>query len=225
MKHVLSVGGSLVIPDDKVNTSFLKKLKELIKELTKKGHCFALTVGGGSTCRKYQRAAKKLRVKKEDLDWIGIASTKLNAELVRSVLKNLAKEKIYDDPVKAGKNFGKKVVVCSGSVPGGSTDMDAVILARAASVKEVINLTNIDYVYDKNPKLRGAKPLKELTWKEMKKIIGGKWVPGMNAPFDPIASKYAEKHGITVKILKGDNFKNLSKCLNNKKFRGTTIKG
>ena len=67
-------------------------------------------------------------------------------------------------------------------------------LARLLKSKRVINLTNVDYVYNKNPKkFKDAKPIKDLTWKQFKKIIGGKWSPGANVPFDPIASKLAEK--------------------------------
>ena len=47
-------------------------------------------------------------------------------------------------------------------------------------------------------------------------------MPGMNVPFDPIASKKAMELGLKVKIL-NMNTENISKCLKGKKFVGTVI--
>jgi len=85
-------------------------------------------------------------------------------------------------------------------------------------------LTNIDQVYDKDPrKYKTVKPLKDLTWNEYRKICGNKWVPGMNLPFDPIAAKYAQKNKIKVVILNGKKIKNLKNYLDGKSFKGTII--
>ena len=61
----------------------------------------------------------------------------------------------------------------AGWKPGWSTDYDAVLIAKNHNVKTIINLTNIDYVYDKNPgEFPDAKPMKELDWKSFKTIVG-----------------------------------------------------
>mgnify|MGYP001568336868 CR=1 FL=1 len=87
MKHnqtvILSLGGSLIAPDQ-VDITFLKKFRVLINK--KNGTRFIIVCGGGMTCRRYQNAAKKLGVKEHvELDWIGIKTTRLNAELVRTL--------------------------------------------------------------------------------------------------------------------------------------------
>jgi uridylate kinase len=88
----------------------------------------------------------------------------------------------------------------------------------------VINMSNIDQVYNKDPNThKDAKPIEKTSWAEFRKIVGDEWVPGMNAPFDPVAAKKAEALGIKVVVLNGENFENLEKCLNNKPFVGTTI--
>ena len=46
----------------------------------------------------------------------------------------------------------------------------------------------------------------------------------MNKPFDPIASREAEKLGLEVAILNGKKIKNLENYLDDKKFIGTTIR-
>jgi uridylate kinase len=53
--------------------------------------------------------------------------------------------------------------------------------------------------------------------------VGTKWSPGLNAPFDPIASTFAAKHELKVIIAKGTDLMNLKKILEGKSFLGTTI--
>ena len=85
-------------------------------------------------------------------------------------------------------------------------------------------MTNVDQVYDKDPKkFPDAKPLVATTWKSYRVLAGDKWTPGLNLPFDPIASKLADELGVTVKILNGNNLDNLAKALDGKEFKGTTI--
>ena len=50
---VISLGGSVIVPKD-IDTNFLKKFKQLILKFP---HRFAIYCGGGSTARKYQKAA------------------------------------------------------------------------------------------------------------------------------------------------------------------------
>ena len=57
----------------------------------------------------------------------------------------------------------------------------------------------------------------------MRNIVGGKWKPGLNVPFDPIACREAERLGLKVVII-GKGIKNLKNFFNGKKFRGTIIK-
>ena len=218
---VVSLGGSLIVPD-KVDVGFLKKLRSII--LVRKNERFVITVGGGKPCRDYQEAAKKLGVKnKTDLDMIGIASTRFSAELVRAIFMPHAYEKVVENPTKK-VNTNKKIVVCSGWKPGFSTDKDAVMLAKRFKAKKIINLTNVDYVYDKDPKkYKNAKPIKKISWNKFFKIVGKKWKPGMHLPFDPVASRQAKKHRIKVVVMNGRKLNNFKNLLAGKRFTGTVI--
>jgi len=216
---VLSVGGSLIVPDE-INLNFLKNLKKIILKNANKR--FIIVCGGGHTARKYQEAAKKLNVGKESLDWIGIKATWLNASIVKSLFPE-AYGMIVTDPYEKIK-ANKRIIVAAGYRPGWSTDFDAVVLAKNNGVEKVINLTNMDYVYDKDPvKYKDAKPLKQLGWEEMIKRVGKKWIPGMNVPFDPVACKEAEKAKIKVIVMNGNKLKNLENYLKGKKFEGTIV--
>jgi len=221
---VISVGGSLIYPDN-LDVDFLKKFKEIILKHITKGKRFVLVTGGGKMCRNYQKVAKELgEPDADDLDWIGIDSTKINAHLLKAIFKKKANKNIITNP-NDKINFKEKVLIGAGWKPGNSTDYVAVLLAKRLKVKKLINLTNIDYVYDNDPKkVYDVKPIKKTNWKVFRKLFGNKWDPGLNSPFDPVASKEAEKIGLTVYIINGKNLENLDNVLQEKKFVGTTIR-
>jgi len=221
---VLSLGGSIIIPD-KINVAYLNKFKSLILSFVRKGYRFVIVTGGGDICRHYQHAARQTgRISHDDLDWIGIAATKLNATLVRSMFGSAAYEDIINDPRKKVRT-NKKVLVGSGWVPGFSSDKDAVMLAQVYGADSVINLSNIKYVYSADPnKVKTARPLKHISWDELLRLTGTQWKPGAHVPFDPEASKLAKKNGLRVIVCLGTNLQNLKAIIANKNFIGTKIK-
>jgi len=221
---VISLGGSLIVPEE-INVAFLKRFRKLILNFVKKGNRVIIVCGGGKICRKYNTAAEKIfkEVSDVDLDWLGITATKLNAELIRVVFGRLAYEKVLPNPHKKVKT-NKKILIGSGFVPGSSSDKDAALLAKTYKADAVVNLTNVNYVYDRDPrKFKNAKPQKKLTWLQFRKIIGNKWSPGANAPFGLPAARLAQKLGLEVIIVNGGKLANLTKVLKSKPFVGTVI--
>ena len=218
---VMSVGGSLIVPDG-IDVDFLAGFRKVILDFVQQGSRVAIIAGGGRTCRKYNAAAARFNASAEDKDWFGIDSTKLNARLVWTVLKDVAHPRIIYNPTQKIK-AKQPVIVGSGWKPGCSSDLDAVLLAKNLGVRTVVNMTNVAQVYDRDPKkFRDAKPLGRLSWEQMQKIVGTEWTPGMNAPFDPVATGLAAKLGLKVIIL-GSNLENLRNFLYGKGFRGTVI--
>lgn len=220
---VLSLGGSIVAPDA-IDVGFLRKFASFIKKNLPRFR-FIIVVGGGATNRRYNEAAWGVgKTSHEDLDWIGIMATRLNAELVRVTLGNLAEKRVAYNP-REKFAFKKPILIGAGYVPGSSSDLDAVELAQTYGAKKVINLSNTDYAYDRDPKkFKSAKPIKTIAWKDFLKIVGKKWSPRMHAPFDPVASRAAQKLGLQVITADGRNLQNLQKVLDGGKFKGTIIK-
>lgn len=221
---VLSVGGSLIVPEE-IDRVFLRKFRKVVLSLVSRKFRVAVITGGGMVARTYQRAARELGVRsRDDLDWMGIAATRLNAELVRSLFGSRAESKVLRDP-KDPIRSSKKIFIGAGFEPGWSTDMDAVLLAKNLGAAVVVNLSNIDFVYTKDPrKFPDASPLKATTWDALLKITGTRWTPGLNAPFDPEAAKRAKALGLTVVIMNGKRLGELTKYLAGKPFRGTVIR-
>ncbi len=222
---IISVGGSIIIPKSGFDLAFLKKFRTLIVNRVKRGERFILVVGGGSICREYQTAAKVLQsMTNEDLDWLGIYSTIYNAQFVRFLFKDYAYKEVVTDPTKKITTKAP-VIVAGGWKPGWSTDNVAVLLAKTYGAGEVINLSNIEYVYDKDPKqYPEAKPIELIDWSEFREsIVGSIWTPGHSAPFDPIASRAAERQKLKVSILLGTDLTEVGKALGGKRFKGTVI--
>ena len=221
---ILSLGGSLIIPKGEIDTDFLKKFKSFILKLLKHGYSFVIITGGGGINRLYNKGAQKItKIKNFDLDWLGISATRLNAELIRIIFSNYAYPQVVNNPHTLIKTK-KKIIIASGWKPGCSSDKDAVFWAKNMKAKMVINLSDIDYVYDKDPdKYPEAKPLKEISWNKFLKIVGTTWSPRKSAPFGPPASKLAKQVGIQVAVLNGRNIKNFENFLQGKKFKGTVI--
>lgn len=221
---ILSLGGSIIAPQEGINIAFLKKFNQFIRQKVTAGWRFFIVTGGGVTARIYQNAAREVgNLAKEDLDWLGIHATRLNAHLVRSIFRDIAHIRIIKDPSDV-EIATESVVVAAGWKPGWSTDYIAATLAKEYKIKTLLNMSNIAMVYDKDPKFNpSAKPLERLNWSKFRKIVGEKWDPGLNVPFDPVAAKLAHEVGIKVVIVKGDDFENLENFFAGKKFVGTTI--
>jgi uridylate kinase len=222
--NIISLGGSLIVPDE-IDTTFLKSFLEFIREEVSLGKKYIIITGGGKVCRRYQKAGVDLgAVTTEESDWIGIHTTRMNANFVRILLKDLAHEEIVINPFEVGE-VTKPIVVAAGWKPGWSTDYDAVEMAKIFNAKKIANLSNIDYAYDKDPKVfPDAKKIEKISWADFRKIIPEKWAPGLNSPFDPMAAKNAEEAGIEVAILNGKDLSNLKNYFNGVSFRGTVVK-
>ncbi len=223
---ILSIGGSIVIPSTGFDIEFLKKFKQLIVSEVKKGTSFILVIGGGATARTYQTGLKNvIKADAKTLDLIGIETTRLNANFVRLFFGEYAHKEVVADPTKP-VNTKKPIIVACGWKPGCSTDADAVLLARAYGAKELVNVSNIEYVYTKDPnKFPDAEKVEVIDWETYRKeIVGNAWEPGKNSPFDPVASRDAEKYGMTVSIVRGSDLNEVKKAIQGKKFKGTVIR-
>jgi uridylate kinase len=221
--YVLSLGGSLIVPDQ-IDVTFLKKFRQLIIDQTKQGHRFIIVTGGGKTSRRYQESYRKImQAGNGSLDLLGIAATRLNAKLIKLMFGKLAHDHIVTDPTKKVL-FKEKILVAGGWNPGNSTDYVATRLAKTYNSQTIINLSNIDYVYDKDPrKHKDAKKIENISWKEFRKLVGTTWDPGANVPFDPVAAKFASENHQQVIIANGKNLNNLENLLKSQKAKGTQI--
>lgn len=225
---VISLGGSMIIPD-KINFKALRNFKKVLKKNNKR-YKFVVVCGGGSTAREYISGLEneKLVKKRFHQGLLGIASTRLNARFMTYFFGNDANKGIPHD-MKEVKNMLRiyDIVFCGALryAKDETSDGTSAKLARFFNTR-FINLTNVLGLYDKNPKkYKNAKFIPEITWKEFNELANKmKFSPGQHFVLDQSASRIILKYKIPTYIL-GENFKELDKLLNNKKFKGTIIKG
>ncbi|MCK4635390.1 MAG: UMP kinase [Methylococcales bacterium] len=226
---VVNLGGSIIVPEE-IDGKFLKEFRDIIvKQIEEKDQKFVFITGGGKTARNYASVAGEIseHVTNEDKDWLGIHATRLNAHLVRTIFRDYAYPRINTNPHDLEDFYKCKepIIIAAGWRPGFSTDYDTALLAKYLEIGKMINLSNIDYIYDKDPnKFSDAKKLDELSWNELQNMIDNKWTPGMNAPFDPVAIKFSNEENLELITMNGRNLENLKNYLNGDKFEGSVVK-
>ena len=231
MTKVLSVGGSIIVPD-KPDTEFLSKFISMVTAWLDqdKSRRLILVAGGGAPARVYQNAYKEVAEKtglssKDDAaDWIGIMATRITAQLLKAAFGDYCKNDVVYNPTLDDISFDGQILVASGWKPGFSTDTDAVYLGEKFGAKTVVNLSNIEKVYTDDPRKNpDAKPLDTISWADFRKMVGDEWTPGKNCPFDPIASKKASEIGMKVICAGAKDINNIKAILEDKEFFGTVI--
>ena len=223
---VISLGGSLIVPTGGPDVHFLKAFRAFVLDLVKTGRRVVIVCGGGKTARHYIHAASEVmdHIDPEDLDWLGIHATRLNAHLLRTLFRSVAHPNVIKNPLRTPRHWKEKVLVAAGWKPGWSTDYVASRIAGLLNVKHIVNASNIDGVFTADPKKDPtAKLVKEYSWHDYRAMVGDTWDPGLSAPFDPVASKYCQRHTIQVAIVDGKNLTNLEKVVNGEEFKGTLL--
>lgn len=224
---VISLGGSLIIPD-KINQEFLEEFKKTILKNTKK-YLFIIVCGGGSTARNYINGLENQKIKSNKKillqSFLGISATRLNARFMTYFFGKDANHGIPHD-MKTIENMLKKhkIIFCGALkyAKNQTSDSTSAKLAHYFN-SEFINLTNVKGLYDKNPKkFRSAKFIPEISYKNFLKIANKtKFKPGQHFILDQKAAKIIKKYKTKTYILRDS--KQLDNLLNNKHFIGTII--
>ena len=224
---VLSLGGSLIIPDS-IDIKFLDKFKKILQK-NYKTHKFVVVCGGGSVARKYIEGLKKENPTRKELSLAGIRATRLNAKFLMQFFgKSEANDKLPLNMKSVKSNLSKNNVVFCGALrynPNSTSDGTAAKLAHYLN-SNFINLTNVKGLFTNNPKTHTkAKFIPEISWKDFEKQAKAiKFKAGQHFVLDQEAATIIKKHKIPTYII-GPNLSNLQKLINNKKFTGTTIEG
>ena len=218
---VISIGGSVILSKE-ADISFLEKLANLLKKLSKQYKIFII-VGGGKIARTYTKLGRELKFDEKILDEIGIDITRVNAKLLTNIIK-ISSEEIPSTTDKA-KNIDKPIVIMGGTTSGHSTDMVGAELAEKVKADRFIIATNVDGIYDKDPnKYSDAKQLKEVSIEQLIREHGTDWSKaGKNVVVDGPALKIIQRVKITTFVVNGKRLDQLEKAINNQSFDGTEI--
>ncbi|MHA1780428.1 MAG: UMP kinase [Candidatus Thorarchaeota archaeon] len=225
MRAVLKLGGSLLYRDaEEANLERVRAYANALITLTEDGHQLVVVVGGGRPARAFISAARALGASETQCDWIGIKIARLNAELLSAGLGDVAYPIVVEtlDDLEKASAIGK-IVLMGGLTPGQSTNAVAALAAEITGADLLLNATNVDGVYDRDPHEQGAKKLDSVTIDELSAILSGGGVrAGEYRLFDPVAIRVVARSQIPTIIFNGTRPENLSRILNGEKI-GTLI--
>ncbi len=211
MKLAISLGGSLLVPELPPRRKNFVKYANLLKYLYEQGHNLVVVCGGGETARKYQAIPRGLAANIYSIDQIGIEACWINAITLAAIIDQtaVAPRQPHSEAIKY---FGKKILICGGEGTGHSSDYATVRLAKLVKADLIINATNVDGIYNKDPnKYKSAKLIPEITYESYLERFGQKWKPGMHAPFDFEAARLmlAGLPRIPTRVVNGQRLENI----------------
>jgi uridylate kinase len=233
--------------DKRLVEGYVKNIRAYFTSSLEKKTRLVLVIGGGNMSRLYRDFADSCGEDDEvDLHRIGITATWMNAELFRSLMDDIAYKRILgvgvyaEDQKEAEKLMAKDfeswlgsdvpVLVSGGFINGASTDFNAALLASKIGVDRFFKLTDVDYVYDKDPREHeDAKPLTDLSWDEFLRIFDVSFdnpehKPGSHVPVDMFAAKLAHENEIGCYLGDGTDPGAMMRVLEQKEFEGTFIR-
>jgi len=196
-KVVLKLTGKLF---DEENVETLIKYSDIIRQRYTAGDKFAVVCGGGPIARHYIRISRKLGINEGWSDVIGIEVSRINASLINNLLGDIAYKYVprsVDEFLVAWSSG--RVVTLGGLQPGQSTNAVAMIIAELIGADLMINATDVDGVFDKDPKeYPDARLLPKVTIEELRRVVRSGLLAGSYELFDQLALTIAERSRIKL---------------------------
>ncbi|NOR85424.1 UMP kinase [archaeon] len=210
MKIIISLGGSLLTSD--FSAANIQKYADEIINISKKNKVIVV-IGGGKIARQYIDIADELNCNDYQKDYVAIKLTRANAAIFASALGNYAEQEIKTTylGITNQYNMSEKIIVCGGTAPGQSTDGVSANLAKKIKADLMINATNIDGVYDKNPaEFKNAKKIDKLSYDQFLDILkNNEQAPGKYGLCDYKAVKILKEKKIPLIVVDGTNPKEI----------------
>jgi len=209
----------------------IEEFANKVKSLVKRGIHVAIVVGGGNVWR--GKEGKEFYLEADKADYLGMASTIYNGELISSVLKkkrvknrvfsSLKLEHItkkYDiDKARSYLDKGYVVILTGGTgKPGCSTDTASALRAYELGLDAILVLKNgVDGIYDKDPNLdESAKKFDYIKYDDyLKRNL---------MAIDLGAIEIIKKENIKMIVFDANNLDNIDDVVSGK-IIGTTIGG
>lgn len=223
MKVVISLGGSIFSKEDGIDVAYLKRFSKAIKEVGNDHRVF-IVAGGGKTARKYIQAGRAVGAHEDFLDQIGIHATRLNAMVISASLGGKGRHPVPERVEEVDSGEQAEIFVMGGTVPGHSTDAVSAMLAAHVGADLLINATNVDGVYERDPKEHpDAKRFDKLSSKKLIEIVTTiGYRAGTSAVIDEKAAQIIHENRIKTAVVDGRDPTNIINAINGK-VRGTLI--
>lgn len=226
MKFVLKIGGSLLFDENQnLDIPRFRAFAQVIRQIKHMEHEVLLVVGGGVLAKLLVEKGKELDADHDALDQLGIAATWVCAQLLIASLYDIA----YFKPIMSENELlslqtETKLLIFGGLQPGQSTNAVAARIAELTKSSILVNVTDVDGVYDKDPKrIPEAKLLPKITINRLRELVTSlASEPGTYPLFDQRALQIVERAQIEVWFINGSQPENILKAIEKGKI-GTRV--
>ena len=200
---VLKIGGSILYGEYGPRPEALELYAQVAEEASKHVRLI-IVVGGGKLARDLISIAREISLPKSIQDYIGSLTARMTALMLAWKIKNAQKRipNHFEDLIRSDPG---KILVLGGLQPGQSTDAVAALLAETFSAKRLVIASDIDGVYDKDPKKHEkALRLERISYEDLFNIISRlEHEPGAYRLIDVIALRIAARSKIPIVFVNG----------------------
>ncbi len=222
---VVSMGGSVLFRDDS-DRRYLEELADLLREAGRT-RPLIVTAGGGRTARTYIHLGRELGLTEVELDEIGIDVTRLHARLLAARIGHPCPSRIPGTVAEAvHESRHASPVVMGGTEPGHTTDGVAAMAAVRLRAARLVNATDVDGVYDRDPHASsGARRLDSLSWTEFRAMIAAatSTEAGQHFVFDRFGAELLARAHLPLYVVDGRSLADLRGAIEGSPFRGSRI--
>jgi len=229
--RIIKIGGSLLFTEKRtLDSEKIIKFSKIFKSSENPGS-HIIVCGGGLIAREYIDAVRYFEGSEALCDIFGIEISRINSKLIIASLKNLAYPQVPKsiEELSTAMLFNK-IIVMGGLQPGQSTTSVALEVAEFTGAKELVILTDVRGIYDKDPKkFDDAILLRHLTFNQLQELIVKNFdnkqaAAGEYRIFDAVSLQVLKRSNIKVIVLSGKDLNEFKKYWNGEKdILGTII--
>lgn len=222
---VVSIGGSVLLTGTG-DAEYFEKLADLLRRLGSE-RPLVVTTGGGRSAREYIRLGRALGLTEFELDEIGIEVTRLHARLLAARIGPPAPAHPPSTvPGVVEQLRSGSPVILGGTEPGHTTDGVAALVAVRIRAARVVNATDVDGVYDRDPRSHpDARRIERMTWAEFRTMVeaGTTGEAGQNFLFDRLGAEALARARIPMLVVPGRDLENLEAAIVGRACRGSWV--
>ncbi|UCC21029.1 MAG: UMP kinase [Promethearchaeota archaeon] len=217
-KSVIKIGGSLLFTENKdLNVEKIQNFCQIFKKMNYSGS-HVIVCGGGLIAREYINTVRSFHGSEALCDTFGIDISRINSRLLISSFGDFAYPLVPKsiEELSLALLFGK-IIVMGGLQPGQSTTSVALEVAEFIQAEELVILTDVKGIFNKDPKkFDNAKLFKTLTYNELQEIFiessGDKQAAaGEYRIFDAVSLQIIKRSKIKIRVMSGKDLKDFEK--------------
>ena len=222
---VVSIGGSVLLTGTG-DAEYFEHLADLLRRVGAE-RPLVVTTGGGRTAREYIRLGRALGLTEFELDEVGIEVTRLHARLLAARVGPPAPAHPPTTvPAVVEQLRSGSPVILGGTEPGHTTDGVAALVAVRIRAARVVNATDVDGVYDRDPRSHpDACRIERLSWPEFRAMVqaGTSGEAGQNFLFDRLGVDALARSAIPLLVVPGRDLPNLEEAIAGRPCRGSRV--